>query len=688
MKRFTVALAATLVLAFLASTAMAASSWTRNMNKTYTMMGMSINATRSTVTTYFPTMGMNATHSFHSPSLNYVRLSSPNFGQSKGNMTGNASALVFAQAVDYKRTLNYRSNVVTMDQTGPNGFPRNLLTATVNASNISHNNATNTMYLLPTSTSLTFGFAANSTFGERFFANMTGGTTGTTNKGITFLALTAGNKTYKDTLPINRWNLGGSNGMANGTSWTFVTVGPSITRVGKIIFNQTNGKAHVWYNDGASGVKHGNYSMLVDSTNRMIGLRYNQGGNSPAGWIFQNATLSKDNMTLVGMNMTGGASLTMAFKTAETGQTYIGKGFDLIGFGFNREANEAAGGNRSAGIIGSVASDTTGKITSGNLSVYNASSLKTLRLATTAANGKVVAYNTVSRASGFGALYTPLDNVTIWNATTGGFRNFGNMTFNVIWSKNKQLGLGIYTKDGMASLMTMFVPAQASFGPTQAAPTFTGSAPSNTPGAKELNATDLNWSDYNAVKGRFGAALSGFTPLNNNIRCFNATVTAGTNTGNYTAFRYEIANWAGPVNTLALYKLYMRGSDNTFRYPAGRWVGNTVRPFSYSPGGASLTDGIWWLSNAAGTAQLGDTVNTGIGGPWYVNFVIKDNGLYDGNATSTRITDPQILGVVVPGSSSSSSTGCVFNPTAGFGLEWLLLLLAPAIGIIRSRIKK
>jgi hypothetical protein len=88
-----------------------------------------------------------------------------------------------------------------------------------------------------------------------------------------------------------------------------------------------------------------------------------------------------------------------------------------------------------------------------------------------------------------------------------------------------------------------------------------------------------------------------------------------------------------------------------------------------------------------GGSQLSPTTT------YTIYSVIKNNGNYDMRADDTtgvvRVYDPQVLGTITTSSSSSSSSsGCVFNPAAGFGLEWLLLLLAPAIGIIRSRFKK
>jgi len=49
------------------------------------------------------------------------------------------------------------------------------------------------------------------------------------------------------------------------------------------------------------------------------------------------------------------------------------------------------------------------------------------------------------------------------------------------------------------------------------------------------------------------------------------------------------------------------------------------------------------------------------------------------------VADPGYVTSLASGSSSSSSTGCILNPNAGFGLEWLLALLAPFAVWLRWR---
>lgn len=66
---------------------------------------------------------------------------------------------------------------------------------------------------------------------------------------------------------------------------------------------------------------------------------------------------------------------------------------------------------------------------------------------------------------------------------------------------------------------------------------------------------------------------------------------------------------------------------------------------------------------------------------------VLDNGPYDLSATAGTVQDPPIIGAAVGGGSSSSSgdSGCVMNPAATLSLDWLLMLLAPAMFFLRRR---
>ncbi|MFW5837563.1 MAG: hypothetical protein ACOCVM_06100 [Desulfovibrionaceae bacterium] len=79
----------------------------------------------------------------------------------------------------------------------------------------------------------------------------------------------------------------------------------------------------------------------------------------------------------------------------------------------------------------------------------------------------------------------------------------------------------------------------------------------------------------------------------------------------------------------------------------------------------------------------GNVVTDSFTGVASVNVWVKDNRIYDAIGTAGKVADPGFLSSAA--SSSSSSTGCMMNPAAGFGLEWLLVFLAPVAGWMRWR---
>lgn len=105
---------------------------------------------------------------------------------------------------------------------------------------------------------------------------------------------------------------------------------------------------------------------------------------------------------------------------------------------------------------------------------------------------------------------------------------------------------------------------------------------------------------------------------------------------------------------------------------------------STAPTTTPASDGTYWITNAAGTTMAtADTLKANT--VYSVNLAIKDGGSYDtDSAANGVIVDPTILGTA----DSSSSSGCVFNPAQSFGLEWLMLMAAPFLAVIRNRFKK
>ncbi len=130
------------------------------------------------------------------------------------------------------------------------------------------------------------------------------------------------------------------------------------------------------------------------------------------------------------------------------------------------------------------------------------------------------------------------------------------------------------------------------------------------------------------------------------------------------------------VNNLSLVKLYENKANENYTFR------NSV------PSKDAVSDGDYWITEF-GTGNTKALVNGDVlkaGTTYQVNFAIQDNHKFDSNSDSKKIHDPVAL---VSGSSSdSSSSGCVFNPSQGFGLEWLLLMFAPLVATFRNRFKK
>ncbi|WP_027177393.1 beta-1,3-glucanase family protein [Maridesulfovibrio hydrothermalis] len=140
---------------------------------------------------------------------------------------------------------------------------------------------------------------------------------------------------------------------------------------------------------------------------------------------------------------------------------------------------------------------------------------------------------------------------------------------------------------------------------------------------------------------------------------FNATI--NTNGGHATFMMDSNEIPTGSPTTLRLMKLYSNGTSMEYA--------------DYAPTGPIFSDGSWWLTDLAGNHILPSDKIT-LGTHYYIHFVIKDNGLYDENGALGQITDPVVLGI------STSGTGCVLNPNAGFSLELASLFILGMIGIV------
>ncbi len=175
------------------------------------------------------------------------------------------------------------------------------------------------------------------------------------------------------------------------------------------------------------------------------------------------------------------------------------------------------------------------------------------------------------------------------------------------------------------------------------------------------------------LRARWTGIPSDFTPLTE-AKGYSATFAAGSKGDLYYTAQYAFEGLAGKISHLRLYKI------NPFT--------TSSNAMTYAASATTKADGAWWISSQTAGGYLAQDSVLDASETYYVNWVVKDNGSFDANSTVTRgIVDPVVLGSV-PTSTSSSSSGCVFNPAAGFGLEWLLLMLAPMVAIVRSRFKK
>ncbi|NDV24535.1 hypothetical protein [Desulfovibrio sp. JC022] len=148
------------------------------------------------------------------------------------------------------------------------------------------------------------------------------------------------------------------------------------------------------------------------------------------------------------------------------------------------------------------------------------------------------------------------------------------------------------------------------------------------------------------------------------------TTTGGVVSGSTHTFTFNFTpteNFA--FNEVILYKLKATGSNLTYNR------------LSAAP--ASPTSGDFWITTSVGGAiGAGDTLAAGT--TYSVYFALADGSQYDDDSVAGKITDPAVLGTT----SSSGSSGCVFNPAQTFGLEWLMLAFAPVAAFFRCRFKK
>lgn len=256
------------------------------------------------------------------------------------------------------------------------------------------------------------------------------------------------------------------------------------------------------------------------------------------------------------------------------------------------------------------------------------------------------------------------------NMTISDTNDEEDFAFYGVQNAEKTFAVGIaeyVSKDAYA--MSVLIPAGASTGPIGAA----GAAYQSNSSLAFHTGINLNSTGYTAtsLKSTWSGLPSNFTPLSE-VKGFNATFTEEQRGDLYYTFQFAFDGVGEKVSKLQLYKLFPTSDA-------------TVRSYSYADAPALTTDGAWWISTAVGDGYISEESILAPAKTYYVNYVVKDNGKYDYKSASLQIGDPVVLGTQPD--SSSSSSGCVFNPAAGFGLEWLLLMLAPMVAVVRSRFK-
>jgi hypothetical protein len=455
-----------------------------------------------------------------------------------------------------------------------------------------------------------------------------------------------------------------------GGVWTLVSLiadGQNKTtyRVGELTIGASATGASWTGHDGKYGDTNSSRSYAIDIDGHLF--RVMNGSLTEQSWIVRNATMGVYNKTFIGyVNGSADPGLTVATKSGVVGDssdfqnTYL----KVVAAGTGRASASSAYGTGNMTTLGAGPHARGYDANTTSIDGYQ------LNLGTRTIGGVEFRNVTMLNADGVGA----------------GVQFFGR------WNAEKTYFVGVWNKSGSYQLLFAFPAAAASSNFTAATNTAaywgdnasvanTFSVNGEYQGEKTYERSDLI-SDYGLD--------SSFAPVTG-VKYFNASSTIvptakinGASNNIYFTGTYDISGLGGTLSNYRLYKLVNASSGSPTTSLSNRVFNQkSVR----SPG----VDGAWWLEQSGTVLPSGATLNPSV--TYSLYFVIKDGGSYDLAKASTatvRVQDPQILGTITPtsSSSSSSSSGCVFNPAAGFGLEWLLLLLAPAIGIIRSRFKK
>lgn len=432
--------------------------------------------------------------------------------------------------------------------------------------------------------------------------------------------------------------------------------GESNAKVKYYVDNGTNDtdKTGSWINYNATGLKKGSLGLSATDYRTLL----------------ENATINSDQNLITGYTDTTGADERVFAVMIKNGSTLSSsdlsnRAFRMIYSGTGDSAKYFRNGTAS---VQNFVYNNDLSIRDGNAELVTAGQAGNLVMNAQALDN----YSTeVASTSQFGIAQSNMTTKKVDGSTESG-------SFIGKQSADKSFSVGIYIDTNESGTGTDYVglgfliPSSAVTSEIVAAGA--GYQANSTLAAAGTNFTN-NATGYTqkTLRDRWSGVASNFTPLTE-VKGYSVTLPAGSKGDIYHTAQYKFTGVGGKISNLRLYKVSPHSTSS--------WKS------SYSSDADTSSDGAWWIStNVAGGHLDGDSV-LDVDTDYYLNWVVKDNGRYDANSTVDRgIIDPVVLGSV-PTSSSSSSSGCVFNPAAGFGLEWLMLMLAPMVAIVRSRFKK
>lgn len=526
---------------------------------------------------------------------------------------------------------------------------------------IAANNATNaTTYFVPVS-------------GYTFMAGLSNSSMNATFQGDTGALNTMGNASSLQFLYDNGTTLGDT--YSTTATWDYYAFGTdnstrdvfAILAQVKLNTQTGNDNAQVKFYEVDGSTKTSGTTSWIDynATTNAAGTRLALDTTKAAPTLFDYATINKDRTIITGfVNGTddGEKYYGIMIKNGSTLSTadLTNRAFKLIYSGV-RTTNAKDWGNATGGIMAFTVDANLGL--DGAAAFINGTQKGKDAYTSVDISGYSVA---LADTTQFGLTQS---NMTIY--TTDGSTVAGQ--FYGKQDEQKTLVAGLYEPaggiDGLA--LGLLIPNPANTGIISGA----GAAYQNN-STLTLAAFTQNASSYSAkeLRAAWTSIPSNFTPLTE-VKGINATYAANQKGDVYFTFQFPMNGVGDKISNLRLYKVFPTAAK-------------TVRSFTYATTATPAVEGSWWISTATADGYMNENSVLAPAVDYFVNYVVKDNGNYDVNGNAKFLTDPVVLGSVPTSSSSSSSSGCVFNPAAGFGLEWLLLMLAPMVAIVRSRFKK